>query len=726
MQVWFLIAAIVVNLSLALIVFTRFRSATSTAYFAMSSLFVVAWALGTLAMLYGTTLSIASLGLIVFLLAPMITTLYMVLFAKHLAEVNYPSRYVSTIIFTLFTLLAVGFAFVSLQQANNVLIISGSGQNILNFHQIWYGIYGSYFSIMFCLSYIYLIIGLVRHKGRVRRQLRYVFWGIFLTSFLALFTNILLPFFGNTNLIWLGPTGTIFYVVATSFSMARYRLFDLRQALVLTFTYILSLLALAALYYGFAFTISSLFLRDNSVFGSADAVNVGLALLLAFLFQPIRKFFDRFTNRIFYRDQYNSEEFFARITRKISKITDLSSLLTYASSEISKTLKASFGAFLVYREGSEPVYIAEDKRRKIPSDDIKELDVYIHEKGDNVILADMLGDQDLRLKRMLASHRIALVLPIMQANVITGYLFLGQHLSAQYTTRDIRALETIADELMIAIQNALSIQEVKDLNATLQQRIDTATKELRATNAQLHRLDEAKDEFISMASHQLRTPLTSVKGYISMVLEGDAGKVTSTQKQLLGEAFGSSERMVHLINDFLDVSRLQTGKFVIDKKSVNLALVVKDELAALATSAAQRGMSFIYKMPKKFPLLMLDEGKIRQVIMNFCDNAIYYSKDGSKIIVELSLTDKDVIFVVKDSGIGVPLDQQAHVFTKFFRATNARTQRPDGTGVGLFLAKKVMIAHGGDVIFESKENKGSTFGFRLPLSELNVTAENVN
>lgn len=299
-----------------------------------------------------------------------------------------------------------------------------------------------------------------------------------------------------------------------------------------------------------------------------------------------------------------------------------------------------------------------------------------------------------------------------------GLLCFGEHKNSDYAKRDIRVMETITDELSIAIQNALSIQEVKDINATLQQRIDAATKELRASNAQLQKLDEAKDEFISMASHQLRTPLTSIKGYISMLVEGDVGAVTKEQKHLLEEAFLSSERMVRLIGDFLNVSRLQTGKFVIEKKPVNLAALVASEIEALESNAATRNLKFVYKRPTHFPELMIDENKFQQVIMNFADNAIYYSKEGSKIAVGLREVDGFVEFTVKDTGIGVPAAQQDQLFSKFFRATNARQQRPDGTGVGLFLAKKVIDAHGGTVVFESKEGKGSTFGFRLPVKKL--------
>lgn len=111
----------------------------------------------------------------------------------------------------------------------------------------------------------------------------------------------------------------------------------------------------------------------------------------------------------------------------------------------------------------------------------------------------------------------------------------------------------------------------------------------------------------------------------------------------------------------------------------------------------------------------LDEGKIRQVVMNYADNAIYYSHENSTITVSLSVENDEVLFTVKDTGIGVPKAEQEKLFAKFYRAANARVQRPDGTGVGIYLAKKVIDAHGGKIVFESTEGKGSTFGFRLPL-----------
>jgi len=172
--------------------------------------------------------------------------------------------------------------------------------------------------------------------------------------------------------------------------------------------------------------------------------------------------------------------------------------------------------------------------------------------------------------------------------------------------------------------------------------------------------------------------------------------------------------MVYLIADLLNVSRLQTGKFIIEPKEVYLPDVVREELAQLTETAKAKRITFNYTMPDTFPTLRLDETKIRQVIMNFADNALYYTPAGGHAEVVLKETKSSVELTITDSGMGVPKSDQHKLFSKFYRAENARKARPDGTGLGLFMAQKVIIASGGSIIFRSKEGVGSTFGFTFP------------
>ena len=298
---------------------------------------------------------------------------------------------------------------------------------------------------------------------------------------------------------------------------------------------------------------------------------------------------------------------------------------------------------------------------------------------------------------------------------LVGVLMVGFYAAnSQITETDTLLIDRLSESIGVALDNKLLFEENQHV-----------VRQLRFTNAKLRALDEAKDDFVSMASHQLRTPLTSVKGYVSMVLEGDAGKVTPAQRKLLNQSFYSSQRMVYLIADLLNVSRLRTGKFVLNNAPVNLANVVAEEIEQLTETAAHRNLKLTYIKPKNFPDMMVDETKIRQIVMNFADNAIYYTPAGGKINIRLIDKPNTVEFRVEDNGIGIPKREKAHLFTKFYRASNARQARPDGTGLGLFMAKKVIIAQGGALIFESKEGKGSTFGFVFSKAKLGIPKASV-
>lgn len=305
---------------------------------------------------------------------------------------------------------------------------------------------------------------------------------------------------------------------------------------------------------------------------------------------------------------------------------------------------------------------------------------------------------------------------ILRRGAVSGILAVGDKLSGRpFYSDELFELRKTANEMALALENTQQYNRIRQFNEELEDKITQATGQLRRTNEKLKALDETKDEFISMASHQLRTPLTSVKGYLSMVIEGDAGKLNEQQTKLLTQAFISSQRMVYLISDLLNVSRLRTGKFIIETVPTSLPEVIEGEMGQLYETAQARGLELSFDKPKDFPLLLLDETKTRQVIMNFIDNAIYYTPAGGHIRIELESSVHSIEFRVVDNGIGVPKAEQHHLFGKFYRANNAKRARPDGTGLGLFMARKVVAAQGGAIIFKSIEGKGSTFGFTFPL-----------
>jgi signal transduction histidine kinase len=598
-----------------------------------------------------------------------------------------------------------------------ITAIDITGEHVVSLNNELYILYCLVFVAYAGLAVRYLLQSAKSQKKHDRHN-RLIVAVICVCLPVASYFNLILPLLGHYTYIGVGPIFVLPVALVFFYAIVRHSLFDVRLAVVRGVAYSLILATLVAAYFGLALLVSAT-VQGTFLSPTQLVISFTLALLLTLIFQPIKKFFDRLTNKLFYRNDYDTDEFYSRLNQKLSTLSSLRSLLEQASDEIGYTMQAEQSFFFVWYGDRHHMSAGSDQHEHLTLDDIALLDEYVRNVGDATIISTLVSE-NRHISRMLNKHKIAITLPLLINDIVLGYVFLGDRRSGNYSHRDVRVLETIADTLLIAIQNALSVQEVKELNETLQQRIDDATKELRESNEQLQRLDEAKDEFVSMASHQLRTPLTSVKGYLSMVLEGDAGKITDAQNHLLSEAFTSSERMVHLINDFLNVSRLQTGKFMVDRRPIDLAKITAQEVDSLKTTAKVRNLKLAYRKPSHFPTLYIDEGKIRQVIMNFIDNAIYYSSEFSTITISLEADGGQVTLKVHNEGMGVPEAERTHLFTKFFRATNARKQRPDGTGVGLYLSKMVVTAHGGRMLFESAPNEGTTFGFHLPVKKLST------
>ena len=577
-----------------------------------------------------------------------------------------------------------------------------------------YIVFATFFSVFFLVVMWFGYVAWRKSDTIRRKQVAIYMTGLLVSSIPGFVVDLLLPALGDYRYVWVGPVAIILFLFAIMYSIVKYRLMDVKTAVARSVSYMLLLIALAVVYVISAYIISIvIFQRTLTIDSRLNFMNMVLAILLAFLYQPIKRFFNKLTDRVFYYGEYDADTFAREISKILTYTADLQLLTRRVGNYIASSLKAEKVAFCIPEKG---IYGRTGRRRlSVVEEDVRRIMDYYYKycSFPEVILANQVKDPEL--KKLLDIHRTKIVIPLLHQNQETGILFLGEHKSLGYSSRDIEMLESIAGELAVSIRNSLSMEEINELNKSLQRRIDEATKELRFSNRQLQRLDEAKNEFISMASHQLRTPLTSIKGYLDMMLEGDLGKISPTQRAVLREAFSSSERMVRLINDFLNVSRIQTGKFTIDKQSVDIAQILRDEVSLLKVVADQRSVEMVLKIDKKIPSLAVDSEKIRQVMLNMIDNAIYYSNPHKKVVITLKSSGKMIEFSVKDSGIGVPKSEQTNLFGKFFRGTNAKKRRPDGTGVGLFLAKKVILSHDGEMIFESEEGKGSTFGFRLPV-----------
>lgn len=592
----------------------------------------------------------------------------------------------------------------------------------VGFNGLGYGLFSFVFLALFVSAIFRMWAALRKFDALERSQTRLMVAGLASAGSFGVLFNLILPWFGNYKLIWLGPLFSVLFVGCIGYAIKRHQLFDIRLVVARSLGYILSLVALASIYgfiifgvakFGFGLHISVLL----------QAVLSGGAALAALAFHGIKQWFDKLTNRLFYRDAYNPQELYTELNKVLVSSVDIHGLMTRTISILEATLRAEF-MFIGLQQGPDNQRFFGKSKMQFTREDIariRQLTPRIHR---TVIALDYITNpKHYEVKKILKQNNVSVLVRLTQdvwhVGEGLGYIVLGPKKSGNpYSKQDLVTLNTVANELIIAIQNTLRFEEIQQFNDTLQARVNDATRKLRQSNQKLHSMDETKDEFISMASHQLRTPLTSVKGYLSMVLEGDAGKINPNQRKMLQQASISAQRMVYIIADLLNVSRLKTGKFIIEDMPVDLSQIVEDEINQLKEIAQSRSLELVYKKPTNFPLIRLDETKIRQVAMNFIDNAIYYTQTGGRIEVSLSETPKSIEYRVVDNGMGVPQDERHHLFTKFYRAKNAQSARPDGTGLGLFMAKKVVIAEGGAIIFTSREGQGSTFGFSFPKSKL--------
>jgi len=229
-------------------------------------------------------------------------------------------------------------------------------------------------------------------------------------------------------------------------------------------------------------------------------------------------------------------------------------------------------------------------------------------------------------------------------------------------------------------------------------------------------VERMKTEFVSVAAHQLRTPLSAIKWTLRMLLDGDLGKITEEQKEFIEKTYRSNERMINLINSLLDVTRIEEGRYLYKPILTDIESVVQFVLNSHEEEIKRKKLKLEFKKPKKkLPRVKLDVEKMRLAIDNLVANAIKYTQPGGQVTVSLKNVKKEIEFSVKDSGVGIPKDQQARIFTKFFRGANVIKMETEGTGLGLFITKNIIEAHGGKIWFYSKEGVGTTFYFTLPI-----------
>ena len=231
------------------------------------------------------------------------------------------------------------------------------------------------------------------------------------------------------------------------------------------------------------------------------------------------------------------------------------------------------------------------------------------------------------------------------------------------------------------------------------------------------RLEQLKIDFVSLVSHQLRTPISAVKGYLASLLEGRTGGLTEEQKLYIERAYTSNERQLEIIESLLNISRIEKGKIELTLIEFSLVELAKETLVNFSKMAKEKGLELkIVEPSKKLPKVCADRERIREVLENLLSNAVKFTEEG-RVTVSFEKAKAEVVIAVTDTGVGIPTEAIEKLFTKFYRVGQAPTTESEGTGLGLYIAKSLVELHGGKIWVESQVGQGSAFYFSIPFKE---------
>src|SRR5256886_4810666 len=359
-------------------------------------------------------------------------------------------------------------------------------------------------------------------------------------------------------------------------------------------------------------------------------------------------------------------------------------------------------------------------------------DVEVPVQDDGSLLAGLLIhcrpvlNQDINA----AAHRLApfnlkpireagviflLCAPLKSKERILGYI--GAARGAQRCTQeDLNLLVTIAGEVAVALDNARAYRQLEHLAQSLEQRVQHRTQLLLEANRTLQELDKLKSDFVSTVSHELRTPMTSIKGYVDNILDGLTGALTERQSYYLNRVKSNVERLTRMINELLDLSRIEAGKVDLNLGNVRMREFVSEVVEGFQGMAQQKGLTLRTHQPDELPVIRCDHDKLHQVLTNLIQNAIKFTPTGGEVRVESQVRDDGFLTIgVIDTGCGIPLHELDKVFEKFYRGESGSPDDPRW-GLGLAIAKSLVKLHGGQIWVESTPGQGSRFYFTVPIA----------
>lgn len=572
-------------------------------------------------------------------------------------------------------------------------------------------LFGINFLFFLTLGFAKLITHYRRSTSLLKKQLGTFLTGTIMSFTLLTLTNfIAVVVFNTIELTFLGPPFTLIMVGFIAYAIVKHRFLEIRVIVARAFSYLL-LIALLGFFYATALILFGDILLGIEVPTIQNIIiEVALILVIVFTFQPLKNYLTRATNRLFFQYVPSANEFLSEIGAAVTGTLDI----MVFSREILKKLLTSFqiesGAFLAYTPNLRMLA----NEGGFTNKDTELIKLYASAFKGAVTVVDAMEESPL--KHELTKMNLYAVLKFANKEKILGFCLLGDKKSGRsYLTEEERLLALAVPSISVGLNNTLQFLEIQQFSENLSEKVKDATKELRDTNMKLKDIDEKKNEFISMAAHELRAPLTAVRGFLSMVVEGDTGPISEKAHEFLLDSLTSSERMIRLVNNMLDVGRIEEGRLTINLSTFPLTAVLAAVHSEFIGEAMNKKLTFNFEKPTAIlDTVYADEDKLHEVVVNLVSNAIKYTEFGT---VTLRLTNpkpETVRVEVVDTGAGITKEEQKKLFQKFYRV-QSNIGKTIGTGLGLYISKLLILRFGGDIGLNSESGKGSTFWFELPV-----------
>lgn len=711
------LTAIAINTVLTLIVYFRNPKSATNRVFAILGTTISLWLIAMYISLkpLSPSDSLMWIRLTIFMATPM-SILFLLLAHTlpsdklRLKRPYFISLIVATVIVMLITISP--YAFTSIEY-RTVLPSPQPGLGLIPF--------GLFVSGCSLTAVIILYIRLKRALGKEKNQLKWIMTGI-LIMYTLLILTVLLPvsIFGNNNFVILTPIYTLTFLGTTAYAIIKHRFLDIGLVVARAIAYSAIILMISIFYVSSTFFISTFFLTNFNPTRQLIVYTI-LTILVALSFQRLKQYVEKITDKFFFKGHYSSDQILTSLAHVMSTDIQLQSVSDKILQTLISEMRLTRGAFVLVEGGAIYDIIAlgfEEKPHYI-----------YHELRPLLEDLDILIFDDLEegsVKQLMRSKGITIAKPLRVKDKNVGLLILGEKASGEiYSEQDIKLLEILSPEVSVAIQNSQSYDKIQKFNITLSVEIAKATQELKLANSRLQELDQLKDDFVSIASHELRTPMTAIRSYSWMAINRSDIPLSEKLKKYLTRTLTSTERLINLVNDMLNISRIESGRIEITPNPFDLKELVKEVFEEVSARAREKKLK-LFLVDTKLPQVFADSDKVHQVLLNLVGNSLKFTPIDGSITISFFCDGQKIEILVKDTGVGISSEDLSGLFKKFGRLDNSyvAAATSGGTGLGLYISKSLVELMGGKISVSSEgPGKGTTFIFSLLVATPTVLAQ---